>query len=157
MEKEIENKLTKRVNQGENVRKIRQILGMKQDFLAQELGVTQQVVSRWEQKRELDDATLTRIASALHVSPKIIEEMEENSTSICIENNTFEFESGSTNNGSIGSQNDNGTLNDNKTIHPVDKLIELCKEHVSLYERMLTAEKEKIAVLEQLLKTNKAS
>lgn len=150
MEEKIENILAKQVNQGANVRKIRQILGLKQDFLAQELGVTQQVVSRWEQKRELDESTVARIASVLHVSPKIIQEMEENSPSICIENNTFEFESGSVNNvsGYIDSQNDS------KIIHPVDKIIELSKENVSLYERMLAAEKEKVALLEQLLKAN---
>lgn len=153
MEKEIENILTKRVNQGANVRKIRQILGLKQDFLAQELGVTQQIVSRWEQRRELDESTVSRIASVLHVSPKIIQEMEENSTSICIENNTFDFESGS-NSHVVNGFSDVETQNDNTIIHPVDKIIELSKENVSLYERLLSAEKEKVVLLEQLLKSN---
>ena len=70
--------------------------------------------------------------------------MEENPTSIVIENNTFQ--SGSSNVGIVENQRDN-IVN-----HPVDQLMVLSKEQASLYERMLTIEKEKNALLEMLLK-----
>lgn len=145
MEMETENIKTKNVNQGANVRKLRQIMGMKQDTMAELLNTNQQTVSRIEQKKILDEDTIAQIANILHVSPKIIQELEENANSIVIENNTFQ--AGSSNVGVVERD-----ILDNKVIHPVDKIIELSKEHASLYERMLAIEKEKVALLEQLLK-----
>lgn len=144
MEMETENIKTKNVNQGANVRKLRQIMGMKQDTMAELLNTNQQTVSRIEQKKILDEDTIAQIANILHVSPKIIQELEENANSIVIENNTFQ--AGSSNVGVVESQRDN-IVN-----HPIDKIMELSKEHASLYERMLVIEKEKVALLEQLLK-----
>lgn len=144
MEMETENIKTKNVNQGANVRKLRQIMGMKQDTMAELLNTNQQTVSRIEQKKILDEDTIAQIANILHVSPKIIQELEENANSIVIENNTFQ--AGSSNVGVVESQRDN-IVN-----HPIDKIMELSKEHASLYERMLAIEKEKVALLEQLLK-----
>ena len=37
--------------------------------------------------------------------------------------------------------------NDNRIIHPVEKIIELTKENTSLYERMMGNEKEKVYVV----------
>lgn len=145
MEMETENIKTKNVNQGANVRKLRQIMGMKQDTMAELLEASQQTVSRIEQKKVIDEETLTKIANILNVSPKIIQELEESVNSIVIENNTFQ--AGSSNVGIVEQDNV-----DNKVIHPVDKIIELSKEHASLYERMLALEKEKVTLLEKLLK-----
>lgn len=61
-----------------------------------------------------------------------------------IESNTFQ--TGSSNVGMVENQRDN-IVN-----HPVDQQMALNKEHASLYERRLTIEKEKNALLEELLK-----
>ncbi|WP_195434927.1 hypothetical protein [Parabacteroides merdae] len=61
-----------------------------------------------------------------------------------IESNTFQ--TGSSNVGMVENQRDN-IVN-----HPVDQQMALNKEHASLYERMLAIEKEKNALLEELLK-----
>lgn len=74
-----------------------------------------------------------------------IQNLEENPTSIVIENNTFQ--SGSSNVGVV--EQDHNIENQ---IHPVDQLMALNKEKSSLYERMLAIEKEKNALLEKLLK-----
>lgn len=150
METEMDEIQTKNVNQGANVRKLRQIMGMKQETLAEALHTSQQKISRIEQSRVIEPQTLTKIADILNVSPKIIQELEENSNSIVIENNTFQ--SGSSNTGFMEIQHDN---NDNRVIHPIDKVVELSKEHAALYERILAIEKEKIMLLEQLLKEKK--
>ena len=61
-----------------------------------------------------------------------------------IESNTFR--TGSSNVGMVENQRDN-IVN-----HPVDQQMALNKEQASLYERMLAIEKEKNALLEELLK-----
>ena len=61
-----------------------------------------------------------------------------------IESNTFQ--TGSSNVGRGENQRDN-IVN-----HPVDQQMALNKEQASLYERMLAIEKEKNALLEELLK-----
>lgn len=141
---ETENIKTRNVHQGANVRKLRQLVGMKQTTFGDLMGMNQQAVSRLEQKKVLDEDTLFKVAHILHVAPEIIQKLEENPTSIVIENNTFQ--SGSSNVGVVENQRDN-IVN-----HPVDQLMVLSKEQASLYERMLTIEKEKNALLETLLK-----
>ena len=61
-----------------------------------------------------------------------------------IESNTFQ--TGSSNVGMVENQRDN-IVN-----HPVDQQMALNKEQASLYERMLAIEKEKNALLDELLK-----
>lgn len=141
---ETEDIKTRNVHQGANVRKFRQLVGMKQATFGEMMGLNQQGVSRLEQKRVLEEDTLFKVANILHVAPEIIQNLEENPTSIVIENNTFQ--SGSSNVGVVESQRDN-IVN-----HPVDQLMTLNKEQASLYERMLAIEKEKNALLEKLLK-----
>ena len=135
---ETENIKTRNVHQGANVRKLRQLVGMKQTTFGDLMGMNQQAVSRLEQKKVLDEDTLFKVANILHVAPEIIQKLEENPTSIVIENNTFQ--SGSSNVGIVENQRDN-IVN-----HPVDQLMVLSKEQASLYERMLTIEKEKNAL-----------
>ena len=145
MERETEEKTGKNVHRGANVRRLRNIMGVKQSSLAEMLGTTQQKVSRTESQRVIEQNMLIQIANILHVSPKIIEELDENPLSVVIENNNFE--SGSYNTGII----ENDQYNQN-TIHPLDKIMELNKQATDLFERMLAVEKEKSALLEQLLK-----
>ena len=142
---ETENIKTRNVHQGANVRKLRQLVGMKQTTFGDLMGMNQQAVSRLEQKKVLEEDTLFKVANILHVAPEIIQNLEENPTSIVIENNTFQ--SGSSNVGVV--EQDHNIENQ---IHPVDQLMVLSKEQASLYERMLTIEKEKNALLETLLK-----
>ena len=77
MEKETEEKTGKNVHQGANVRRLRNIMGVKQSSLAEMLGTTQQKVSRIESQRVIEQNMLIQIANILHVSPKIIEELDE--------------------------------------------------------------------------------
>ena len=140
---ETENVKDSRVHQGANVGKIRRYEGMKQITLANELGVSQQKV--------IGKDYMEKIASILKVAPEVIENMEETPISVVIENNNFE--NGSNNSG-IGYVNEN-EVNDNRIIHPVEKIIELTKENASLYERMMANEKEKVALLEKLLNEKK--
>ena len=139
-----ENVKDRNVHQGTNVRRIRQYEGMKQETLANELGVNQQCISRLEQQPVIKKEYMEKIAAILKVTPEIIENMEETPISVVIENNNFE-------NGGIGYIGEVNELNQ----HPLEKIIELTKENTSLYERMLANEKEKAALLEKLLNEKK--
>ena len=72
---ETENIKTKNVHQGANVRKLRQLVGMKQTTFGDLMGMNQQAVSRLEQKKVLDEDTLFKVANILHVAPVIIQKL----------------------------------------------------------------------------------
>lgn len=135
------NTTTKKVHHGHNIKRLRESRGMKQEVIADVMNLAQQTISKYESKRTLDDDILKKFAEALNVSIDTLKEMEEDPVTIVFENNIIE-----TNNGSIKAyvEEDNST----NTFNPVDKIVELC-------ERMLQADQEKIALLEQLLKEKK--
>jgi transcriptional regulator with XRE-family HTH domain len=58
---------TKKIHEGRNVKRFREMLGIKQDALAADLGDdwNQQKVSLLEQKETIDPALLQQISSAL--------------------------------------------------------------------------------------------
>lgn len=160
MEKETEYKTNKNVNQGINVRRFRQLLDMKQDTLAEQLGISQQMISYVEQQKTVAKELLVRIAAALKVPVEIIEGLDDNPMSVILENNTFDenntFENGSTSQTLVGSCDDSNLGNINgQQINPLDKILEMSKEISTLYERMFALEKEKNALLEQMLKEKK--
>lgn len=160
MEKELEHKTSGHVNQGANVRKFRQLLDIKQEVLAEKMGTTQQALSIVENRKVIGEKMLSRIAEALKVPAEIIAGLEENPLSIIVENNTFDqnntFESGSSNQTLVGTNDNNFENHSNQQIiHPLDKIMEISKETTSLYERIITLEKEKSAWLEQALKEKK--
>ncbi|MFV0584668.1 MAG: helix-turn-helix domain-containing protein [Parabacteroides gordonii] len=145
---ETENVKDKKVHQGLNVSKLRRYEDVKQEDLAEKLGVSQQFISQLEQQRIIGRDYLEKIAAILKVTPEVIENMEEAPISVVFENNSFE-------DGSVGYIAENDVLNDNRIMHPVEKIIELSKENASLYERMLANEKEKVTLLEKLLNEKK--
>lgn len=121
----------KTIHEGRNVKRIREILGIKQDALAMELGLSQQAVSALEQKERIDEKILEDVAKVLKVPVDAIKNFSEEAA-LNIINNTF---------------NDNAVLNGilyNPTFNPMEKVIEL-------YERMIKEKDEKIALLEKML------
>ncbi|HBI00104.1 MAG TPA: helix-turn-helix domain-containing protein [Flavobacterium sp.] len=128
---------------GRKISKIRELRGMKQEALAQALGISQQSVSVIENSEEVEQAMLERIATALEVSVEGIKRFTEEAVFNYF--NTFNESDFSHSNGAFGSSN---TYNFN----PIEKLIEAYEENKKLYERLLEAEKEKVTLLEQLKK-----
>lgn len=125
---------------GRNISRIREMKGMKQETLAEILGISQQKMSVIENTQELDDAKLNEIAKALEVPASAIKEYSDERV-LNIINSTFHESPFYSN-----------TVNYNPTFNPLDKLVEAYDENKKLYERLLQAEKEKTAYLEQLLK-----
>jgi transcriptional regulator with XRE-family HTH domain len=125
----------KTVHEGRNVKRIREILGIKQDALAMELGLSQQAVSALEQKEALDKDMLEKIAKALKISPDAIQKFNEESV---INNISCTF-------------SDHAANNVNYNFSPIDKILEMAEENKKLYEALLKSEKEKNALLEKML------
>ena len=68
-------KVKDKVNQrhvGRNLQRIRVYLGMKQEALASDLGVSQQEISKIEKQDEIEDGLLTKIAEVLGISTDVI-------------------------------------------------------------------------------------
>ncbi len=119
---------------GRKISRIRELRGMKQEALADALGISQQAVSKIEQSPEVDDDKLQDIAQALGVTKEGIENFSEENV-LNIISNTFTSNDSSTIN----------AINVQPNFNPLDKVIEL-------YERLLKAEKDKIEYLEKLMK-----
>lgn len=132
----------KKIHEGRNVKRFREMLGIKQDALAFELGEdwNQQKISLLEQKETVDAALLQQISAALKIPAEAIQSFDEEQAVNVIANTFHEkaFENAFAN---------NCTFNFN----PLDKLIEALEENKKLYERLLQAEREKVALLEKLL------
>lgn len=115
---------------GRKIERIRELRGMKQDTLAQGLGISQQAVSKMEQSKEIDDEKLLKVAEILGVTVDAIKNFNEDSVLNMIQNNN----DNSANNSLIAYQ-----------FNPIEKIVEL-------YERLLASEKHKVELLESLLK-----
>jgi transcriptional regulator with XRE-family HTH domain len=120
-------KSTSPLHEGRNVKRIREILGIKQDSLAASLGLSQQAISQLEQKEALDKDMLEKIASILKVPVDAIRNFDEEKAIYNIQNNY-----------------DSSTSNVNYQFNPVDKIVEL-------YEALVKSEREKVEMLERIL------
>lgn len=123
----------KTIHEGRNVKRIREILGIKQDALALELGLSQQAISALEQKEALDKEMIEKIAKVLKVTPESIKTFSEESV-INIISNTF-------------------TSNDTSTLHAVNyyPTFNALEKVIELYNALLKSEREKIALLEKMI------
>ncbi|OMQ08544.1 helix-turn-helix transcriptional regulator [[Flexibacter] sp. ATCC 35103] len=121
---------TKPYHIGRKISRIRELKDMKQEALAQALGISQQSVSAIENSENLEEEKLKEIAKALGVSVEAIKNFSEESI-INYFNNIY----------------DNGVFNTGNycNFNPLDKVVEL-------YERLVQAEKDKNEYLEKLLK-----
>lgn len=132
----IDNSIPKKVHQGRNIKKFREILGSKQEALALDLNVTQASISKLEAIEEIEYETLQKIAEILNVPVEAIKNFDEDSA-INVIANTF-------NNHDHSSPQFATLINNSPNFDPLDKIVEL-------YERMLQQQKEMIDKLEKLI------
>ncbi|WP_256010234.1 helix-turn-helix domain-containing protein [Desertivirga xinjiangensis] len=131
-----------KIHQGRNVRRFREMLGLKQEALSIALGEdwNQKRISLLEAKETLEPEVLAQVAKALNVPEEAIKNFDEQSAVNIITNTFTDFK-------------DNASaFYQNCTFNPLDKLIEALEENKNLYERLLQSEREKNALLEKLLK-----
>lgn len=132
--------MEKVIHQGRNVKRFREMLGIKQEGLAQELGEdwNQRKVSLLEQKEVIEPELLDQISKVLKVPVEAIKNFDEEKA-VNIIANTFNDEAAAY------------VQNYKCTFNPLDKWSEEIAENRRLYERLLQAEKEKMELLQKLL------
>ncbi|MCE6988578.1 helix-turn-helix transcriptional regulator [Dyadobacter sp. CY323] len=128
-----------KIHEGRNLKRFREMLGIKQDFLAFELGEdwNQQKVSLLEQREKIDSDILEQVSAILKIPAEAIRNFDEQQA-VNIISNTFDKVENSFN---------FGTFN----LHPMEKIIQLHEEKIALYERMLKEKDEMVGRLERLI------
>ena len=125
-----------KIHQGRNVKRFREMLGIKQEMLAFDLGSdwNQKKISMLEQKEVIEKDLLQEISNILKIPVEAFENFNEEQA-INIISSTF---------------NDNaiGVIVHNN--NPVDQILKLHEEKIALYERMLKEKEEMMARLERL-------
>lgn len=129
---------TTKIHEGHNVKRIREILGIKQDALAFDLNLSQQAISQLEQKESIDPALLEEISKALKVPVEAIKNFDEEKA---IYNISCNFSDNAVNNNAINIQH----------INAAEKWLETIEENKKLYQNLLKEKDEKIALLERML------
>lgn len=127
MEAELKEKVNKK-SIGRNEKSIRTLLGIPQETLAAELGISQQEVSKIEDQDEIEEGLLSRIAGVLGVSSEVIRDFDAEKAVYNIDNSYKD-----------------ATISEGATaivlqINPIEKVVEL-------YECLLNSEREKIELL----------
>ena len=132
------SKETKPVHHGRNIKRFREMFGLKQDGLAARLGPdwTQKKVSQLEASELVESKLLLQIAEALKVPVEAIENFTEEGANTYF--NSFHDNSGSP------------AFNYNYSF-PMDKYVESVEKIENLYKELLKEKQEKIALLERLL------
>ena len=133
-----------KIHHGRNIKRFRELFGIKQEALALELGDdwNQQRISLLEQKEEIADNILEEIARVLKVPAEAIKNFDEEKAINVIGN-------------IVTTVNDNATgqlFQFNPTINPIEKWMEALEQNKQLYERLLQTEREKVELLEKFLK-----
>ncbi|NBA84991.1 helix-turn-helix domain-containing protein [Emticicia sp. CRIBPO] len=132
-----------RIHEGRNIKRFREMLGIKQEALAFELGDdwNQKKVSILEQRETVDDRIMKQVSDVLKIPVDAIKNFDEEQV-INIISNTV-------------NNSDNATGNSlfsyHPTINPIEKWIEALEENKRLTAELLKAKDEKIELLERLL------
>ncbi|MFH7017627.1 helix-turn-helix domain-containing protein [Flavobacterium sp. FlaQc-47] len=132
---------TKPKHIGRNISRIRELKGMKQEILAEAIGLSQQTVSNIEGSEEVDSNKLVQIAKVLGVTVEAIENFSEESV-FNFFNNFYD------NSSSQGNSFNQGMF---ATFNPLEKIVELYERLVLAEKELVNAEKEKVQYLEKLL------
>jgi len=123
--------MEKTIHQGRNVKRFREMLGLKQEGLAYQLGEdwNQQKISLLEQKEEIDEVLLQQLALQLKIPVEAIKNFDEEAAINVIGNNYHD---------------NSASVNYHCTFNPIEKIIEL-------YEALVKSEKEKVEILQKVL------
>ncbi len=134
----------RKIHQGRNVKRFREMRGLKQEGLAMELGEdwTQRRVSLLEGKEEIEPEILEQVAKVLNVPVNAIKSFDDQ-TAVNIIANT------------VNNHDQSASVFINPVINPVEKWLEALDEIKKLYERLLQSEKEKVELLERVLNQKK--
>ncbi|GAA4924669.1 helix-turn-helix transcriptional regulator [Mucilaginibacter defluvii] len=123
------------IHHGRNVKRFREMLGLKQEALAFELGEdwSQKRVSLLEAKETIEEELLAQVAAILKVPVEAIKNFDEEKAINNIQNN---YDNSVIHGGP--------SVNYGCTFNPIEKIVELYDEKIALLERLLASEREKM-------------
>ncbi|WP_294297666.1 helix-turn-helix transcriptional regulator [uncultured Chryseobacterium sp.] len=134
--------MEQKIHQGRNVKRFREMLGIKQEALAFDLGEdwNQKKISILEQKKVVEEALLQKISEVLKIPVEAFRNFDEEEA-VNVIANTFGDHG-------IGYQK-----NDNPIFHPIEQILKLHEEKIALYERMLKEKDDMMTRLETLIRS----
>ncbi len=135
MDGEIKEKENRR-HVGRNLQRIRVYLGMKQEALAADLGVNQQIISKIEKQEEIEEGFLKRIAEVLGISEEVIKDFDVEKTIFNINHHNYK----------------DANISEGATTYAIVQQINPLEKIVELYERLLKSEQDKIEILKKYMK-----
>lgn len=137
--------MEKKIHHGRNLKRFREMLGVKQESLAFDLGDewNQKKVSLLEQKEVIDDPMLKRLSEVLKVPVQAFQNFDDEQA-VNIISSTFNIEKDAF----IG--NSQPTFNFN----PFEEIKKIHQDKIDLYERMLKEKDEMLTRLEKLIDKN---
>lgn len=132
---------TKSLHHGRNLKRFREMFGLKQQALAIEIGESwsQKRISLLEGREMIEDELLEKIARVLKVPVNAIKLFDEEAA-ICFL--TTMYDNSSMDPVLIAKAAENSFV-------PMSKFLEVIEENKALYERLLISEKEKVEFLKQ--------
>ncbi|WP_294200300.1 helix-turn-helix transcriptional regulator [Chryseobacterium sp. sg2396] len=139
--------MEQKVHQGRNVKRFREMLGIKQEALAFDLGEdwNQKKISLLEQKDVIDDYLLQQISEVLKIPAEAFRNFDEEQA-VQIISNTFNDQS--------NGYNYYPTIHINpfeKWLETLEEIKRLNDEKAALYERILREKNQTIEMLEKLI------
>ncbi|WP_294314976.1 helix-turn-helix transcriptional regulator [uncultured Chryseobacterium sp.] len=132
--------MEQKIHQGRNIKRFREMLGIKQEALAFDLGEdwNQKKISLLEQKSVVEEALLQKISEVLNIPVEAFQNFDEEAAINLISCN---FSDNAMFNNKVEIQN----------INPIEKWIEALEEIKRLNAELLKAKDEQIRLMEKLI------
>ncbi len=135
--------MEQKIHQGRNIKRFREMLGIKQEALAFDLGEdwNQKKISLLEQKSVVEEALLQKISEVLNIPVEAFQNFDEEQAINIISNtvNNNDHASG------------NSLFSYYPTVNPIEKWIEALEEIKRLNSELLKAKDEQIKMMEKLI------
>lgn len=133
--------MDKKIHEGRNVKRFREMLGIKQEALAYDLGEdwNQKKISLLEQKETIDAPLLQQISAALKIPVEAFQNFDEEQAVNVIANTFSDFKDGAS------------AINIHSVFNPIEAVLKMHDEKMALYERMLKEKDEMMTELKKLI------
>ena len=132
-----------KIHEGRNVKRFREMLGIKQEALAYELGDdwNQKKISLLEQKETIDTPLLQQISAALKIPVEAFQNFDEEQAVNIISNTVNNSDNA----------NGNSLFSYYPTVNPIEKWLEALEEIKRLNAELIKVKDEQIELLQRMV------
>jgi len=130
-----------KIHEGRNVKRFREMLGIKQDALAFDLDMSQQAVSLIEQKEIIDLPLLQQISAVLKIPVEAFQNFDEEQAINIISNTVNNSDNA----------NGNSLFSYYPTVNPIEKWFEALEEIKRLNAELIKVKDEQIELLQRIV------